>query len=210
MRSVAVASIVALLLSAGAGELSAQRSGARLQTAPPPQQQTPPDQPPPARVGRPGAGRNPAEGGLNMADVNEIFRGMELTSAERILQLSEQQFAPFMNEFRHLQRVRDQHQMQRQRLLNAIRQAINGFNGQPPADDATVEALTKKFDEFERMMDQEIKARHAAVDAVLTVRQRARFRVFQENMERQKMELLAKVMRSQGRGPTPEPPIIRH
>jgi hypothetical protein len=206
MRTVAITSIVGLLI-VGAPQLDAERDGARLQTAP--SQQPPPA--PPDQVGRAGrqGQRNPAEAGMNMADVNDMFRGVEINQAERFLQLTDKQWAPFMNEFRQLQRVRDQHQMQRNRMLMAIRQAINGANNQPPADDPALEGLLKKLDDLEQRTEQELKARHAAVDAVLSVRQRARFRLFQEQMERYKIELLAKVLRSQGRGPDPQPPIVR-
>jgi hypothetical protein len=204
MRTAAVCAIVGLL-ALGTCELSAQRSGARLQTAPP--QSPPAQQPDPSRVGRPGPGRNPAEQpGLNMADVNDMFQGLEISEVERFLQLTAEQWAPFMKEFRQYQQVRNRHQMQRNRLVMAIRQALNGFQNQPPADDATVEGLVKKLADFEQQIGAELKARHAAIDAVLSIRQRARFIVFQENMERRKIELLAKVLRSQGREPMPQAP----
>jgi hypothetical protein len=39
----------------------------------------------------------------------------------------------------------------------------------------------------------------AAVDEVLTLRQRVRFRVFEEQMERRKLELMSRARRAQNR-----------
>jgi hypothetical protein len=50
------------------------------------------------------------------------------------------------------------------------------------------------------------RAALAGVDAVLTTFQRARFRVFEENNEKEKVRLIATVMAEPGRGPSPVPP----
>jgi Spy/CpxP family protein refolding chaperone len=84
--------------------------------------------------------------------------------------------------------------MQRQRMLQMLRQTIN----QPGMEDATVDARVKQFDDQERKLQLELQSMHAAIDAVLTPRQRARFRVLQEQMERRKLEVLSRAMRAGG------------
>ncbi len=166
------------------------------QGPPPP---TPPTQPPaqeiPAgRRGREGrAGDTPA--GLRPDEVQQIVDGWEIATAEKTLELTDQQYVPFIQQLRKLQSGRRQQFMQRQRTLNMLRQAINQ---QPPADDATIDARIKQFDDLERKQQQEIQSLLAAVDSVLTPRQRARFRVLQEQMERRKLEVLSRAMRVGG------------
>jgi hypothetical protein len=166
------------------------------------QTQTPPN-PPPAGDARAGGAREGGRRGVDSGpalrpdEVQDVVDGWEMTTAERTLELSEQQYVPFIQNLRKLQEVRRRHLMQRQRVLGQLRQATNQ---QPPLDDATLEARLKQFDDFEKQSYQNIQTAQAALDAVLTVRQRARFRLVQEQIERQKLQLVARVMRAGGPG----------
>ena len=180
----------------------ATAAGTSAQSWTSPQAQTPP-QTPPGGNARQGAaregGRRPIESGpaLRADEVQDVVDGWEMTTAERMLELSEQQYVPFIQNLRKLQEVRRRHLMQRQRVLGALRQATNQ---QPPLDDAALDVRLKQFDEFEKQSYQNIQTAQAALDAVLTVRQRARFRLVQEQIERQKLQLVARVMRAGGPG----------
>jgi hypothetical protein len=92
-----------------------------------------------------------------------------------------------------LQRLRRQHLMQHQRLVGELRRLTNQ---QPPVEDALLEAPTKRLDDFDRQSAQEIQNAYAQIDEVLNVRQRARFRLFEENMEQRKLEILTRVLKS--------------
>ena len=167
-----------------------------------PQTQTPPQTPPRGEARQGGAreaGRRGVDSGpaLRADEVQDVVDGWEMTTAQRMLELSEQQYAPFIQNLRKLQEVRRRHLMQRQRVLGALRQAANQ---QPPLDDAALEVRLKQFDEFEKQSYQNVQSAQAALDAVLTVRQRARFRLVQEQIERQKLQLVARVMRAGGPG----------
>lgn len=151
-------------------------------------QQAPPAPPP---------GRREAPLGLRADEVQQIVDGWEIATAEKTLELNDQQYVPFIQQLRKLQNGRRQQFMQRQRMLMSLRQTINQ---QPPADDAAIDARVKQFDDQERKLQQEMQTLHAAIDAVLTPRQRARFRVLQEQMERRKLEVLARAMRAGGAG----------
>jgi len=63
------------------------------------------------------------------------------------------------------------------------------------ADDATLNGKAKALDDLEQQNFQREQQARDAVDAVLTPYQRARFRVFEENMEKRKMAMLAAVLR---------------
>ena len=165
-------------------------------------QQVSPQQPPAQEVptGRRGREFRPpadAPGGLRADEVQQIVDGWEIATAEKTLELNDQQYVPFIQQLRKLQSGRRQQFMQRQRMLMSLRQTINQ---QPAADDATIDARLKQYDDLERRHQQELQALHASIDAVLTPRQRARFRVLQEQMERRKLEVLSKAMRAGGSG----------
>jgi hypothetical protein len=55
------------------------------------------------------------------------------------------------------------------------------------------------LDEADARTQAELRKAYEAINQVLDVRQQARFRVFEENMERRKLELVTKA-RQAGRG----------
>ena len=137
---------------------------------------------------------------LNM--VQDMLDGAMLVRARSVLQLSDAQWQAFVLKMRDLQALRRQHQHNHVQLINALNQATK-----PGAsvDEATLTARVKALDDLETRMASDERAALAGVDSVLTVYQRARFRVLEENMEREKLSLLAKVMAEPGRGPAPDP-----
>src|SRR5215472_11623033 len=164
--------------------------------------QTPPPVPPagddaPARGGRADqrAARNQAPPNAGQSDtliteqVYTLLDAVVMARAQAALQLNDAQWAPFVQRLLKLQSLQRQHRNQRQRLLREIRQLI-GPNATQSADDATITAKTKELDDLEARMAQDEGKALADIDQVLNVRQRAYFRVFLENMERQKLDLL--------------------
>ena len=160
--------------------------------------QTPP--PPNARNGRLG-GRGarpsdappPAQSAATLDDVQQMFDAMILVRAQPALQLSEDQYPKFFKAMQALQQLRRRHQMQRQRSLAELRR-LTAPQQQEPPDDATMDAKTKALDDLEAQMFQDELKSRGAIDALLTPHQRARFRVFEENMEREKLRMLAKAL----------------
>ena len=166
--------------------------------------QTPPTTPPvQGRAGAPargaGAGRGqrqnaPVMPNANMApaEVDRIFDTYALFQAKDALKLDNQVWLSFGPKYQQLQQVRHQHQMARRRLIAQINDLLK-----PPAagaeavvDDATVAARTKSLDDLEAQILKDEQAALAGIDQMLTVRQRARFRVFLDTMERKKAEMI--------------------
>ena len=159
----------------------------------------------------PPGGRGPRTGGpaqsgavnpvAALNQVQNMLDGAVLVRAQDALQMSDAQWQAFVPKMRDLQQLRLQHQRNRVQLINALGQATK-----PGAavDEATLTARVKALDDLETQMGTDERAALAAVDSVLTVFQRARFRVFEENNEREKLRLLAKVMAAPGRGPAPQ------
>jgi len=168
------------------------------QTTPPPATTPPPQatQDAASAQGR-GAGGAPQPPAVTdqakLATVQDLLDGMEISNADKALQIDDQHYAVFIQRLRNLQRLRRQHQMLHQRLVGELRRLANQ---QPPAEDALLEAPTKRLDDFDKQAFQEIQTAYAQIDEVLNVRQRARFRLFEENMEQRKLEILTRVLKS--------------
>jgi Spy/CpxP family protein refolding chaperone len=171
--------------------------------------QTPPN-PRNGRLGgrgaRPDAPPPPAQSAAALNDVQQMLDAMVLGRAQPQLQLSNDQYPQFFKSMQALQQLRRQHQMRRQRMLGELRRLINPQQAEPP-DDATLAAKTKELDDLETQMFQDEQKSRASIDAILTPHQRARFRVFEENMEREKLRMLAKALADPGKATTSTTPI---
>jgi hypothetical protein len=189
---------------AAAGTAAAQApppgsAGAAEQTAQPPAQA--PQPPPGGRGQRPG-GPGPVNPNAALRDVQQMLNGWALTDAQGALQLSDAQWVAFVPKMRELQKVRVQHQERRLQLVQQIRRATMPGS---TVDETALATNLKDLDDLEAKMATDERTALSGVDSVLTVYQRARFRVFEETMERRKLELLAKVMNSSSGAPAPTP-----
>ncbi len=130
--------------------------------------------------------------------IQQMFDTMAIMEAERFLPLTPEQYPGFVQRLRRLQDARTQGHRRRGRVMNELRSLVGP---QAPADvpDSAVEAKLKEL----AAADAEGYAGiHKAIDDLdvgLTARQRARFRMLEENVERRKIDFLTKV-RGGGRG----------
>ena len=192
--------LVAIALTVTSPEMSGPRTD--VQTAA--QQQATSTPPPPQTTdvpaaqgrgaGREGAQRPAAADLAKLQTVEDLLEGMEISNADKFLQVDNQHYGEFIQRLRNLQKMRRQHQNQRQRLVMELRRLTNQNN--PPVEDALLEAPTKRLDDFEKQAFQDMQNAYARIDEVLNVRQRARFRLFEEMMEQRKLEILTRVLKS--------------
>lgn len=143
--------------------------------------------------GRGGQRQMPPEG-LTPRQVQAEFDKYAIDQAQDALQLSDEQYPQFVRHFGTLQQVRRQTRAQRLRLLNQITQLLRT---RPSVDDGRIAAATRAIDEHERSALAEVQRAYAAVDEVLTPRQRARFRVLEDRLEQRKLDMLFRA----GQGP---------
>ena len=112
-----------------------------------------------------------------------------LVQAQRTLQLNDSQYLQFMPRLKTLQQTRRHNQQARNRILNQLRQLV-GPRATGNADEATVTQHLTALREHDERAARELRTAYDALDEVLTLRQRARFRIFEENIEARKLELL--------------------
>jgi Spy/CpxP family protein refolding chaperone len=154
---------------------------------------------PARRAGRPvrrGAAASHPEV-MTVQQVEEYFDQVVLHQARQNLSLTDDQFLRFGAGLRRLQTAR--RQLQRQRL--ARMRDLNVLLSAATLDDTAVTSTLKELDDVSAQSTVEIQAAYEAIDRVLSLRQRARFRIFEEMMERRKLDLVSRA-RQQASRPT--------
>lgn len=143
-------------------------------------------QPPPNQAG-------PAPETMSPGEFNRMFEAYALLQAQNQLKLTDEQYADFIVRLRGLQNARRRHQQSRQRLLQDLRRLTNPQNAN--TDEAAIRTSLDALAREDATAQDEITKALAQVDDVLDVRQRARFRVLEEQLERWKLDLLSRVRR---------------
>ncbi len=142
----------------------------------------------PASQGQRGRGQLPAaRPGMALQQMQSMFDAYALVQAQKALRLSDEQYQRFFARLNRLQDVRRRHTQQRTRLLNELRR-----KWRPETDEAELVTLTRQLDDLETAYDAEQRVARRAIDEVLTPRQGAFFRFFEEDMERQKIEFITR------------------
>ena len=199
MRTASVIRIVtvATLLLTSAGIASAKepasprKQGGR-------QAQAPPD--PGQKGGKNGGLKNPPPGdSMSPVYIQQMFDAMAVMEAERFLPLSAEQYPNFVQRLRRLHEARMQFSRRRTKALNELR-GLTGAQAQPDVPDSLIDAKLKDLAAAE--LDGAAAVRKALddLDMGLSMRQRARYRLLEENVERRKIDFLTKV-RGGGSGP---------
>jgi hypothetical protein len=145
-----------------------------------------------ARMGMPPRPANPEM--MTVAQVEQYFDQFVLFQAQARLALTDAQFLRFGAALRQLQ---DARRMQQRRRVQLLRQLGDLLAATEP-DDAQISAKTKEVDDLLADGHRRVQDAYAAIDGVLSLRQRARFRVFEEAMERRKLDLLARARQQAG------------
>ena len=140
---------------------------------------------------------------LNAGQIQRWFEAYTVLQAQDALKLSEAQYGRFVTRLKSLQEVRRRHQQARNQILGELRKLTNPQAAPAPGDDATIADRLKAFRDEEERGALDLKKSYDALDETLDPRQQARFRVFEERMEQQKLELLMRARqnaRSAARG----------
>ena len=128
------------------------------------------------------------DGGLSPAEVVNMLDAYAVVQAENVLQLNDAQYGQFVARLKKLHQTRRQAQQERNRLLQQLRRLAG-----PQAteiDENAIKTNLKALRDLDDRAAGEIRKAHDAVDEVLDARQQARFRVFEETLERRKIDLL--------------------
>ena len=173
--------IMALVIAAGAATAQTQR--------------------PLPRGARP-AGRGDQSG---PADVQRLFDAYIVIRAQEALKLDDDQFAQFLPKLTALQQTRRRSEQAHNQLVAELGR-LTGPNAQ--FDEGQVRDRLKDLQDLGGRAAAELRKAYDAIDLVLDVKRQARFRVFEVQMERRKLELVQQARRADAARPKePAAPI---
>lgn len=136
-----------------------------------------------------------ARGHMSPSDIQDQFDAYAILQAQDALRLTDDQFPQFVRRARELHTLRRRVRVERSRLVSGLNALLRDRN----ASDARLAAATQALDEHERTSLTRVQQAYAAIDEVLDARQRARFRVLEEQLERKKLDMLFRARQGQRR-----------
>ncbi len=126
---------------------------------------------------------------MSPAEIQKLFDAYLVMEAQQALTLSDEQYPQFLTRLRSLQETRRRSQQERFRLMGELQRLTNPRQS-ARADEAMVKERLTALRELESRTAAELRSAYDALDEVLDVRQQARFRIFEEQIERRKIDLL--------------------
>jgi Spy/CpxP family protein refolding chaperone len=143
-----------------------------------------------------GRGRGPLPGsadaadapGVSPAEIQRMFDSYALMQAQEQLKISDERFPQFLARFKALQDTRRKNLQERFRIVQELRRLSNDAQ----SDEAQMKDRLKALDDFDARSQAETTKAYDAINQVLDIRQQTKFRVFEENMERRKLELVTR------------------
>ena len=176
-RAIAAALLAAGLAALGAGRASAQVGAGQG-----------------GRAARANAG-DPAAAPMSPAEASRLFDGYVLMGAREALTLTDAQFPEFVTKLMALQEARRRHQLARRQIVFDLAR-MAGPRAAMAFDEAKAREQIKALSDLDARASDEARRAQEALDQVLDVRQQARLRVFEEQVERKKLDLLLSARRS--------------
>src|SRR3954468_16281670 len=117
--------------------------------------------------------------GVSPAEIQRMFDSYALIQAQDQLKISDDRFPQFLTRFKALQDIRRRNMTARFRMVQDLRRLTK--DAQP--DEGQMRERLKALDELDARSQGELMKAYEAINQVLDVYQRAKFRVFEENME---------------------------
>lgn len=131
---------------------------------------------------------NDAAEGLPEGQLLVMLDSYAMFQAQQQLSISDEKFGPFAGRLKKLQDARRRNQRERHRMVVELRKLLNTRSA-TAADDALLAQLAR-LKEHDRRAAAELQQAYDALDEILDPRQQARFRLFEEQIEQRKLELL--------------------
>lgn len=124
--------------------------------------------------------------GLTNGELVNMLDTYAIVQAQAALQLPDGEFGQFVTRLKRLQQIRRRNTQARHRILQDLRRLTQ----EAAPDEAALRTRLQALAEHDVAAADELRRAYADVDGLLNPRQQARFRLFEERMERQKLDLL--------------------
>lgn len=134
-------------------------------------------------------------------EIQRLFDAYLVMEVQQALDLSDSQYPQFLARLKTLQDTRRRNLQERNQLMAQL-QRLSNPRQQSRMDEAAIKERLSMLQELEARSAAEMRKAYTGIDEMLNVVQQARFRVFEEAIERRKIELLMRA-RQQNR-PRPQ------
>jgi hypothetical protein len=157
---------------------------------------------PPAQK-TPGADSQMQTPSRNENDVQQLIEALYISRLQEELKLTDEQYAATIPAVKNYLRVRQAGARQRRLVERQLSQMLN--SGTP---DDQVQGKLKELDEVEKQNEQNLQSARSEIDSKLDVRQRVRFRLYQQRTDQRINHMIQQIregrrmQRMQG-GPPP-------
>lgn len=143
----------------------------------------------PAAPERSPRGRAAAEAdALGPAQILNMLDAWAIVQAQETLQIPDDKYGEFVVRLKRLQQTRRRNQQARNAVLAELRRLAGAQARQ--IDEGAIRQRLNALREQDERAAGEIRKAYEELDQVLDVRQQARFRLFEEVLERRKIDLL--------------------
>lgn len=136
----------------------------------------------------------PQADGVSPGEIQRLFDAYVVMQAQQELQLSDEQYPKFLSRVKALQSARQRALGERGRILQELRR----LDAAPSLDESQVRAQMKALADADARAAADVRDALAAIDQVLDVRQQVRFRLFEDQMERRKADLVIRARQARG------------
>jgi hypothetical protein len=133
---------------------------------------------------------------MSPREVQRLFDAYVVVQSQEALALRDDQYPQFLPRLRALQDARRRHQQGRNQILAELNRLTAPRTSS--VDETAIAERLRALDELDARSAADIRKAYEGLDQVLDVRQRARLRLFEERVERQKLELLMRARRAAG------------
>ena len=126
-----------------------------------------------------------------------MFDAYALMQAQEQLKIPDEHFTQFLTRFKALQEVRRQTLQNRTAIIVRLRELAAAAS----PDEAQIRDRLNALQELDARSAADVRQAYEGIDQVLDLRQQAQFRVFEELMERRKLELVMRARQSNRQRP---------
>jgi hypothetical protein len=124
--------------------------------------------------------------GVSPGEIQRLFDAYVVMQAQEELQLTDEQYPKFLSRVKVLQAARQRGLVERNRIIQDLRRLSDAA----PHDEIQAKNQLKALADVDARTASEVRDALSGIDQVLDLRQQVRFRIFEEQMERRKVDLL--------------------
>ena len=143
-----------------------------------------------------------------LADMMDTYA---IVQAKQALSIDDDKYATFAARLKKLQDIRRRNQRARIRIVQELRRltdprVVDPKTGEQKTaesqtvDEGAIKTQLAALREHDARAATELRQAYDSLDEILDARQQARFRVFEEQIERRKLDLIVRATRERGRG----------